>query len=326
MLSPHRVGFVAATVFAVGIVCQTAAGAESDGLKIVNTGHEVHVVDGNRPVATFDPDCHGKPVLASIRTPAGHRVTRGYPMMPPQTHEKTDHQHHRGVWFTHGDINGADFWADDHGDADIKVLTIDVAAQGDAVIETTNAWIGGDNAVLMTDRRRWRFTRDGDRHVVDFSITATAPDNADAIWGDTKEGTFGMRVAGSMKMDAGLGGQLVNADGIVGKAAWGKRSAWADYSGPVNDDSAANDSGATVGVTIHDHPSNLNYPARWHARTYGLFAINPFGVHHFVGGDPTQGHRLPAGESLTLRYRMVIHDGPHDSQISAQDHQRFAAE
>jgi hypothetical protein len=46
-----------------------------------------------------------------LRAATGTVVTRGYPIdasVPSETH---DHPHHRGLWFTHGDVNGFDFWA-----------------------------------------------------------------------------------------------------------------------------------------------------------------------------------------------------------------------
>jgi hypothetical protein len=30
-----------------------------------------------------------------------------------------------------------------------------------------------------------------------------------------------------------------------------------------------------------DHPSNPRFPTYWHARDYGLFSLNPFGVRDF---------------------------------------------
>ena len=72
-----------------------------------------------------------------------------------------------------------------------------------------------------------------------------------------------------------------NADGLTGMAkAWGRRSAWVDYSGEVN--------GENVGVAIFDHPANPNYPTYWHVRDYGLFSLNPFGQNSF---DPAAAVR-----------------------------------
>jgi hypothetical protein len=61
---------------------------------------------------------------------------------------------------------------------------------------------------------------------------------------------------------------------------------------------------------MFDHPANLRHPTPWHARDYGLFAANPFGLHDFTDAPPGAGDFvIPAGESLTLRYLIVFHRG-----------------
>ena len=61
-----------------------------------------------------------------------------------------------------------------------------------------------------------------------------------------------------------------------------------------------------------NHPSSFRFPNRWHVRTYGLFAANPFGLKHFTGGKETGGYDLPNGQSITLAYRVLLHAGDHE--------------
>jgi hypothetical protein len=43
-------------------------------------------------------------------------------------------------------------------------------------------------------------------------------------------------------------------------------------------------------------------------------AANPFGLHDFVGGPPGGGDStIPAGESRTFRYLIVLHEGDADA-------------
>ena len=45
-------------------------------------------------------------------------------------------------------------------------------------------------------------------------------------------------------------------------------------------------------------------------RDYGLFAANPFGVHDFEKKPKGTGDlKLPAGQSVTFRYRLIFHQG-----------------
>jgi hypothetical protein len=83
--------------------------------------------------------------------------------------------------------------------------------------------------------------------------------------------------------------------------------------------------GKTVGVAFFDHPDNLRHPTYWHARTYGLFAANPFGLSHFVGKDQDGTHVVPAGQSLRLRYRLVFHEGDPQQAKVEQLYQDYAS-
>src|SRR3989442_634601 len=67
-------------------------------------------IDG-KPYADFFLAADGnKPYVYPLRTASGVVVTRHFPMeeFPGETH---DHPHHRGMFFSHGDINGFNFWA-----------------------------------------------------------------------------------------------------------------------------------------------------------------------------------------------------------------------
>lgn len=269
---------------------------EEDGTRILRDG---------QLVAKYWPMYSAKPILWPLVGPRGDRLTRGYPMQPVGDHERADHVHHRSFWMTHGDVNGVDFWAEGNDCGKIKPLG-DAAIRGGttARLDARHAWQTPDGKTLLTDL--WQLTfddRDGVQWI-DCVFTLTAGDE-DVVFGDTKEGSFGIRVAGTMKVDAKKGGKILNAEGQTDKQAWGQPSPWVDYSGPVG--------GERQGVTIMNHPDSYGYPTRWHVRNYGLFAANPFGVHHFVGGGKTGGKTLPAGESLQLRYRVVLHDGDADA-------------
>jgi hypothetical protein len=63
-----------------------------------------------------------------------------------------------------------------------------------------------------------------------------------------------------------------------------------------------------INIAILDHPSNVSYPSYWHARGYGLFAVNPLGAKVFSNGKDERNLTLKKGESVTFRYRTVIAD------------------
>ncbi len=244
-----------------------------------------------------------KPVLWPLMGPTDKRITRAWPMekdVPGETDK--DHPHQRSMWFSHGDVNGIDFWSEGKGRIDHREL---VEAEGgpQATIVTKNDWLSPDGSELICqDERRYTFHADGDRRWIDVEIDIEAADGP-VVFGDTKEGSFGVRVASSMRVQQGVKvvGRIVNSEGQENLAAWGKPAAWVDYSGPVE--------GETLGVAIMNHPESFRFPTHWHVRVYGLFAANPFGLSDFTGGESNGEYTLPEGETLKLRYRVLLHKG-----------------
>ncbi|MEQ8790061.1 MAG: PmoA family protein [Pirellulaceae bacterium] len=245
-----------------------------------------------------------KPIFWPVIGAGGAEVTRGYPMRDATPDERDDHIHHRSFWFTHGNVNGVDFWAETAGHGNIIQREM-VKAEGGktAVIVTRNDWLGPDGKKHCEDLRTFTFHSDGDRWWVDCDIVVTASEGP-VTFGDTKEGSFGVRVAGTMKIDAkvGDGGTVVNSEGQTDGAAWGQAAKWVDYHGPAGK--------GVEGVAILNHPSSFRFPTTWHVRTYGLFCANPFGLHDFQKSKEVDGsHTIPKGETMTLRHRVLFHKG-----------------
>ncbi len=102
---------------------------------------------------------------------------------------------------------------------------------------------------------------------------------------------------------------------MTGPAIWGKRAKWVDYWGTIE--------GQTVGIAFFDNPQNLRYPTYWHARDYGLYAANPFGLSEFVGRGEDGSYTVPAGGALRLRYRLVFHTGDVTQAKIAELYQEY---
>lgn len=246
-----------------------------------------------------------KPILWPIIGPTGKEMTRAWPMREGNPDEKTDHVHQKSFWFTHGNVNGISFWDENKGHGDIVHREF-VQVEGGAkpVIVTRNDWLGPDGKRVCRDERTLRFGADADARWIDFEATVTASDGP-VKFGDTKEGAFGVRVAGTVNVDKKMGGKIVNDSGKTDADAWGKPAAWVDYFGPVE--------GEQLGIAILNHPTSFRYPTHWHVRTYGLFAANPFGLHDFYNSKDKDGsHTLQPGESFTLKYRVIFHKGDQE--------------
>lgn len=279
-----------------------------------------NIYQGDELFAGYLADVSGTPIIYPINLPGEMGMTRNFPMKKDVAGEKPDHDHHRSLWLTHGDVNGIDFWIDDKGSGRIVQTGGKARADktaGTVMISTSNDWLDPDGKKLLSDVRHFEFIADGERRIIDCDFLLRA-DEGDVNFGDTKEGSFGMRIASTMKVDAKLGGKITNDKGETNKNAWGKKSAWVNYSGPVND--------KPVGITIHAHPSGFGYPCRWHVRTYGLFAANPFGVHHFEGGPKRNGIVLKEGSAMRLNYRVVLYPGEFSAEKTKADSKAYENE
>jgi hypothetical protein len=322
------VGFRVLTLGGVAMLVISLTGhSASEPVELTRVGSRVDVHIGGHPFSSyyFDPSV-AKPYFFPLRSALGTIVTRGYPMTSAIAGEDRDEPHQRAMYFAHGDINGFDFWGEaafpkwsDHGASTFGrtvFRSLDEIRNGDdaGTLQATFDLVA-PAGTIGEEIQTYRFTGDERSRIIDctFAIHAT---RGPLTMGDTKEGTFAIRVVKSLHPPLG---RMVNASGASGeKAIWGKRSNWVDYSGRV--------AGEDVGVAMFDHPNNLRAPTYWHARAYGLLAANPFGLKQFTGDRRQDGrHSIPAGGSLMLRYRVLIHHGNASQADVAEAYRQFAA-
>ncbi len=247
-----------------------------------------------------------RPYFYPLMGPGELPMTRNWPMKDAPD-EEHDHKHHRSLWFTHGAVNGHDFWSEEKDFGKIVHAGFEEIKSGDqsGVIRSRDNWVTADGTLVCTDERTFRVYavgRAGER-VFDYEITLHAS-QGDLKFGDTKEGSMAVRLAETMRLKGKVGhGHIINSEGVRDDQTWGKRADWCDYYGPVENQ--------TVGVAIFDHPRNPRHPTWWHVRDYGLFAANPFGQHDFEKQkDKSAGDLLvPSGKSIAFRYRFYLHKG-----------------
>jgi hypothetical protein len=243
-----------------------------------------------------------KPYLYPLRSASGKIVTRRFPMekVPGET---TSDQHHRSLWLGFKLVNGYDFWENEfsyNNPKAGKALTRsvdDIKSGGNSgSLSATTLWLSPSGEAMLEERRRMTISTDGKLRIIDTDVELKAL--VKTTFGDSKDGAFSVRVAESMSEKKG--GVLTNSEGGRTMAeTWGKPASWVDYSGEVE--------GEKVGITLFEHPSSFHHPARWHVRDYGLLAINPFGAKAFDKALPEQNTVLEPGQTLHLRYRVVVH-------------------
>jgi len=304
------------------------------------------LVDGAPFTAYLWPESQAKHVLWPIRSARGTEITRGYPLAP-RVGDKVDHPHHVGLWLNYGEVNDADFWGNPGGfgkpnptrHGRIVHRKIVEAKGGDAGrLAVTADWLMPDGSVILEETTSFAFAPLPDGRLIERTTTLRA--KAPVVFKDTKEGMFGLRVARSLEQPAGpkekgavigkdylptpsapldntgVTGLYRSSEGKTGDAVWGTRARWMTLSGKA--------AGEDVVIAILDHPKNPGAPTYWHARGYGLFAVNPFGQKDFSNGKEELNFSLKEGQGAVLRYAVAVLSGAFSEARAEELYQSFS--
>lgn len=286
-------------------------------------------IDGKPFTSYFYPgeDVLKKAVLYPVMTAKGTLVTRGWPL-DPRPGERVDHPHHVGVWLNYEDVNGNDYWNNSdavnhekraYGTIKHTGITSIKGGKDKGELAVTADWVDKDGKLTLQEKTTYVFSGKGNNRTVDRITTLTAV-NGDVAMPDIKDGMFAIRVARELELPStkpeiftdasgiatkvpslnneGITGNYRNSNGVEGEAVWAKRATWCSLTGKIKDEN--------ITIAIIDHPKNVGYPAYFHARGYGLFAVNPLGQKAFSDGKEVMNFKLKKGESTTFRYRLVV--------------------
>jgi Family of unknown function (DUF6807) len=298
-------------------LCAFALQAATNSARLERHTDRIDVFIAGKPFTTyyFSPDV-AKPYLMPLRSSSGLIVSRDYPVgnavTETQSKERSFEPHQRPLYFGHGNLNGLDFWEepvfqkyyDDHPRQPYGRMVVETVTElppdgNGAGIQARFRLVDTNNRVVGEETQIFRFRGGGNTRTIDceFVIVASA---GPITMGDTKEGTFGVRLC--RQLSAPLV-RMTNSSGAEGeRAIWGKPADWVEYSGVI--------SSVPVHVAVFDHPTSFRHPTTWHARSYGLLAANPFGWREFSKDDNKDGSwTIPEGKSLTFRYRVFIREG-----------------
>jgi hypothetical protein len=265
--------------------------------------------------------------MMPLRTASGVVVTRGFPVEndasagDPKAPSFEPHQ--RPLYWGHGNVDGLDFWQEqvfdryytDHQNQPYgHAKLLNIKTEGDSINAEFSLRDGSEREIAR-ERQSFRFGGEGQTRTLDceFTLIATA---GPIVFGDTKEGSFGIRLAQEL---SGAGANMTNSEGAHGeKEIWGKPANWVSYGGQVG--------AQPVTVSVFDHPSSFRHPTTWHARAYGLFAANPFGWREFTRDSNKDGSwTVEADKKIVFKYRVLIADGKQSSQEIVQAYSEYAA-
>jgi hypothetical protein len=258
-----------------------------------------------------------KPFFHPVATPSGIVLSCDRP---------PDHAWHHGLWFCWKYINGINYWEPAQG-SDLPAgrtkwedVEIAVKEDGSANISLDLTYAPADKPAVLTEKRviavsppdrkgtyyfDWmcRFTAGNEDLQLDRTPLEDEPGGQP--WG----GYAGLSVRLSQSLsDRGA----ATTDGPVefnAQSRFRGRALAMDYHGAVQN--------SQVGMAICDHPDNLNHPSPWYAiRTPVMSYFSPAVICY----GPAS---LSAGQSMTLKYRVLVHAGHWGADRLREEHDRF---
>ncbi len=224
-----------------------------------------------------------------------------------------NYPHHSSLFFGCDKVNGGNYWQEGLERGQIISLRADILETGGekAVIENECIWRRPGADAPVKDKRTITITAPSkDKYFIDFDVTM------EMLLDVTIQKTNHSLFSGRMDPDLAVtnGGTMVNAEGETGeKGTFGKRSAWMDYHGKRM--------GKTEGMAILQHPSNEWFPSPWFTRDYGFFSPTPM---YWPENEKTT--ELKKGDTIKLRYRVIIHTGDHNEAEIAKEFEKYKTE
>jgi hypothetical protein len=277
------------------LLCQNA-----DGLMVYQHGPQIWVRWKYRLVTCYRAHPSQKhPYLYPLMGPASRLSLTDEAALP--------WPNHLSLFFGCDRVNGGNYWEGDMNHGQIVSNGPTVGKIEKYAVEILDAcdWGKPGGPVTMKDRRKISIVIPNERtRFLDFEILWQAVENITIQ--KTNHALFAMRAA--LDIAPNGGGKLVNSAGDSGeKATFGKKAAWCDFHGR-----RPTPTGDTIeGIAMFDHPKNPWSPCPWFTRDYGFASPMPT---YFM----EKPWKLPAGESVILRYRVVLHAGdPQEAGLDA---------
>ncbi|MDZ4401300.1 PmoA family protein [Prosthecobacter sp.] len=300
-----------------------AASAAAQTLSVSETEKEIQVMNGDKPVMTYhkalvppppeaDPIFTRSGFIHPLHAPAGGVVTGIHP---------ADHYHHLGLWhaWVHGEHEGkpVDFW-------NLKAKTGRV--QFVKTLETKQQ-DGVAGFVVEQEQLRYRDGKGGEPLVVlreKLSVMTRLVEGAYEIDYDIEQKNVSehalvlaaYRYGGGIAYRAPLDWDATNSDyqtseGKTRKDSHATRAKWIAMHGPTAKGEAT--------VTVFCHPKNHDAPQKLRTWDNGKIFLNYVPIQETAW-------EIKAGETITLRYRVVIADGKTDAAALNTRWERYAKE
>lgn len=258
----------------------------------------------------------GAPVLSLTQ---GRHRCYVYPLFTPagfpvMSECPADHPHHNSFWIAADHVHGRmpvaggkyeeytyNFYVDEtfQGRAPGRIIALTskaaphhrgVVIAQDIEWRGPTEWAASDGRLIAREAREMVIAAEPGMYVIDVKSTLAAAD-WDFSLGPTRHAYFNVRAA--ERITVVNGGQVINDRGCAGgEAVTGTQSRWVDFSGNVG-------GGHKAGLSVFPDPRD-HEDLSWFVADWGVVTVGPFRIN---------GRVVRQGESLTARYRVLVHDG-----------------
>ena len=247
-----------------------------------------------------------------------------------------DHPWHRALWFSWKMLDGVNYWEEDpatgrsQGLTDVLETKLAPKVDGSARIEMNLRYHLPDAPPVLTEKRQIEVKPADSQGVyrIDWLGVFTAGGKDLLLEGGTAGGGYaGLSVrisqaSGDWMLLDSEGRRDITTDqdpangSVLAVNTHGHSARWADFSLRETGTQQA------CGIAILDHPMNPRHPPEWHnvmaaSARFGYFSPA------MLWSKP---YTLPAGQSFTLRYRIIVHPGRRDKDTLDEEWRAFAAQ
>ena len=143
--------------------------------------------------------------------------------------ESRDHPHHRSLWFTHGSVNGIDFWSETPAAGkEVHREYLKCKADGSTgVISTVNDWLGPDGKKQCEDVRTRHISAATSTRANRFRYHDQGQRRSRAASAIPRRHRWGCVYPRRSMRDSSpaSAGEIVTSEGARNGAAWGKPAA-----------------------------------------------------------------------------------------------------
>lgn len=304
--------FLGPTVDAhVELLVQAGNEKAVEEVRIKESPDALEITVEGKPFATYrykDSEVP-RPYFHPLIGPTGQTITQ----MGEVPGKKEKHFHHTALWIAHqnfqatGDAPLDNWQIGKKNSTRIEHVKFEVVESGPLAgrfVEKLH-WLNlkGDKVLLTETRTVTVPKRPEERRVLDFSLQYKAGDAA-VTWLKTPYHLLAVRVPDAML--PAQGGTILNAKGMKSPPD-GTPANWIDVSGKLAD--------AEQGVALLDHPQNFRHPTpclQFAGQTIGLTLTHK------------EPHTIPPGETLSLRFRVLVHAGDAERGKVAEEFDGYA--